>query len=79
MAIRPTDNIETYLDDPIVPSALITGQGGFMKYWYHLEGSTPKVSRMASDSLSAPGEHCVKIFDYKYIHSSNDISCLNLC
>ena len=45
-----------YLDDPLVPTSLIKGQGGYMKYWYHSEGATPNFARYASDYLSAPGE-----------------------
>jgi hypothetical protein len=64
VAVRAADSIETYLDDPIVPSALIAGQGGIMKYWYHLEEPNPKLSRMGSDFLSAPGKHSIKMFHY---------------
>ena len=49
VAVRAADSIEMYLDDPIVPSALIAGQGGVMKYWYHLKEPNPKLLRMGSD------------------------------
>lgn len=55
---RPNDCIHTYLNNPVVPTAFITGQGGLMKYWYHLEGPSPGLSRMASDFLSAPCKSC---------------------
>lgn len=55
VAICPADSIKTFLDDPVVPTSLIVGQGGVMKYWYHFEEPTPWLSRMGSDFLSAPG------------------------
>ena len=65
VAVRAADSIEMYLDDPIVPSALIAGQGGVMKYWYHLKEPNPKLSRMGSDFLSAPGKHSIDMFYYR--------------
>ena len=53
--MRPVDDILTYLEDPPVPTSLIIGQGGVMKYWYHLESTSPNLSRYGSDFLSAPG------------------------
>ena len=58
--ICPADSIETYLNDPIVPLALIARQGGVMKCWYHLEEPNPKLSRMGLNFLSAPGKHGIK-------------------
>jgi hypothetical protein len=72
---RPIDDIETYLDDLIVPTSLIEGQGGPMKYWYHTELAMPKVSNMASDFLSAPGE----LADGLSLAYPNKLFSLKLC
>jgi hypothetical protein len=69
VAVHPADSIETYLNDPIVMSALIAGQGGVMKYWYHLKEPNPKLSRMGSDFLSAPGKHSIDMFYYRQYSS----------
>ena len=81
MVVHPADSIETYLDDPIVPLALIAGQGGVMKYWYHLEEPNPKLSRMGLDFLSAPGKCGIKTghMSLQNILIFLTHSCLNRC
>lgn len=53
--IRPIDDINTYLDDPVISQAVLDEAGGLMQYWHQAFTLRPRLAKMASDYCSAPG------------------------
>jgi len=51
------DDIEAYLNEPVVPEEVVRNAGGVMKYWHLLETSRPRLAQMGADYCSAPGSH----------------------
>lgn len=53
---RSLDDINTYLDDPVVSRDSVREAGGLIKYWHQAATLRPRVSKMGSDFCSAPGK-----------------------
>jgi hypothetical protein len=53
--VEAHDNIDVYLNEPVIPKMSITTAGGAMKWWYIQESVRPTVALMAMDFISAPG------------------------
>ena len=50
------DNIQHYLDEPVLPKKTLQLVGGVMMYWHSRSSECPGLSRMGSDFCSAPGK-----------------------
>ncbi|KAF8229938.1 hypothetical protein L208DRAFT_1284496, partial [Tricholoma matsutake] len=58
----PSDDITTYLSDPVLASDAIAEVGGYMKYWHLASQRHPCLAKMVSDFCSVPGK-CTLLCD----------------
>jgi hypothetical protein len=58
----PSDDITTYLSDPVLASDAIAEVGGYMKYWHLASQRRPCLAKMGSDFCSVPGK-CTLLCD----------------
>ena len=49
------DDIDRYLDTPVISKVQLDKRGGVMKYWHQEWATTPGLARYASGYCSAPG------------------------
>jgi hypothetical protein len=52
------------LKDPLLKKAEIDKQGGYLKYWHNLSTTCPRLSQMALDYCSAPGQFLSQYFPF---------------
>ncbi|KAF9233125.1 hypothetical protein BU15DRAFT_54311 [Melanogaster broomeanus] len=54
---RPEDDINTYLDEPVVPTSHVDAAGGLLGFWEGMREKRRSVAQMALDYCSAPGKY----------------------